>query len=270
MRHCCAVICYYPTEITHPKQKYPSQLNLVVHLTAGQNLKPEFPFYLYAGEEGFAEHDLDQYDQIDAELAWSRSLGALRRGFKKEVDLESVKSNFDTHTLGRTGTNDANAALDMMVESPHVINVPTGSGGVGKRALYHFYKDFFMPAIPPTLEIRLISRTSGVDRVVDELVISFRHTMVMPWILPGVPPTNKDVRIAMVSIVAIRGGKLVHEHRYWDQASVLAQIGAINPNNVPKALSSKGCKKLPIVGAEAAKKVANPSGLPSNELISNW
>jgi len=134
----------------------------------------------------------------------------------------------------------------------------------------HFYKDFFIPGSLPSLQIRLISRTSGVDRVVDEMLVSFKHTQEIPWILPGVPPTNRLVQIPMVSIVAFRGGKLVHEHVYWDQASVLVQIGAIDPKYVPKSLSSKGCKKLPLMGSEEAKKVMNVQSVPSNDLIPDW
>jgi len=268
MPHCCSLICYYPTKIPHPNQKYPSSINLVVHLAEKQGLAANFPTYIYPGvEEGFAENDLDLFDPVAADLAWTRSLSSIRKGFKQVVDLDSVKDKFAALTFGN---GNAQAALAAMVSEPHVTYVPTGTGGIGRRALFHFYKDFFIPGSPPTLQIRLISRTSGVDRVVDEMVVSFRHTQEVPWILPGVPPTNKLVQIAVVSIVAIRGGKLMHEHVYWDQASVLIQIGALDPSYVPKALASKGCKKLPMMGADAAKKVLDVNSVPSNDLIPNW
>ena len=72
--------------------------------------------------------------------------------------------------------------------------------------------------------------------------------------LPGVPPTNRKVEVALVAIVRFRGDKLVHEHIYWDQASVLAQIGLLDTS------------RLPVVGIESAKKLADRS-LPSNQLI---
>ena len=58
----------------------------------------------------------------------------------------------------------------------------------------------------------------------------------------------------MVAIVQFQGDKLVHEHIYWDQASVLVQVGL---------LDTKG---LPIVGAEQARKVLDKT-LPSNTLM---
>jgi carboxymethylenebutenolidase len=58
----------------------------------------------------------------------------------------------------------------------------------------------------------------------------------------------------LVVIVQFREGKLAHEHIYWDQASVLVQLGLLNASN------------LPVAGAETAKKLLDP-GLPSNGLI---
>lgn len=269
MAHCCGLVCYYPTRIPHPNQKYPSQLHLVVHVAEIQNLTAGFLIFVYPDvDEGFAEHDLDQFDHVSADLAWSRSLRAVRRGFKQDVDLDAVKDSFSAMTLGPR--RDASHAIEAMVQTAHVNHVPTGTGGVGRRALHHFYDDFFIPGSPPTLQIRLISRTSGVDRVVDEMIVSFRHTQEVPWMLPGVPPTGKEVQVAVVSVVSFRGGKLAHEHVYWDQASVLMQIGVLDPKNVPQAMRSKGCRRLPVMGSEAATKVANVHSVPSNGFIRDW
>jgi hypothetical protein len=269
--HCCALVCYYPTSIPHPNAKYPASLNLTIHLTWSQGFAPSFPVYTYGSvEPGFAEHDLDEYNRVSASLSWSRSLAAVRRGFKNDQtdSLESTNETFKTLSLRH---RDAAATVGMMVQdSPYVNHVPTMTGGVGKRALYHFYNDFFIPGNPPSLRTQLISRTVGVNRVVDEFVISFKHTQEIPWILPGVPATNKPVSIAIVSIITMRGGKLEHEHVYWDQASVLQQIGAISADSVPQALKSKGCKKLPIVGVDSAKKVLDVDKVPSNDLIPKW
>lgn len=271
MPHCCAVVCYYPDSIPHPNAKYPASLNVTVHLTHSQGFAPSYPAYKYANvEPGFSEHDLDEYNRVSASLAWSRSLAAVRRGFKNDITdrLEHTNETFKTLSLRH---RDAAATVGMMVQdSPYVNHVPTLTGGVGKRALFHFYNDFFIPGNPPSLKTQLISRTVGVNRVIDEFVISFKHTQEMPWILPGVPATNKVVTVALVSIITIRGGKLEHEHIYWDQASVLSQIGAISAENVPQELKSKGCKKLPIVGAESAAKVLDVDKVPSNDLIPKW
>jgi carboxymethylenebutenolidase len=76
----------------------------------------------------------------------------------------------------------------------------------------------------------------------------------MDWMLPGVEPTGKHVKVALVVIVHFRDGKLAHEHIYWDQASVLAQLGLID------------AQTLPVAGVESAEKVLNPK-LASNELM---
>jgi carboxymethylenebutenolidase len=75
--------------------------------------------------------------------------------------------------------------------------------------------------------------------------------------LPGVAPTGRRVEIPLVAIVKFEGGKLAHEHIYWDQASVLAQIGALDPAG------------LPVAGLETAAKVLDKT-LPSNTLMAAW
>ena len=76
--------------------------------------------------------------------------------------------------------------------------------------------------------------------------------------LPGVPPTGRTVEIPLVAIVQFRDGKLAHEHIYWDQASVLVQLGLLDPTG------------LPVAGAETARKVVDTT-LPSNTLMTgSW
>jgi carboxymethylenebutenolidase len=98
-----------------------------------------------------------------------------------------------------------------------------------------------------------VSRTVGRDQVVEELVIGFTHTTPVDWILPGVPPTGKRVEVAVVVIVAFKDGKISHEHIYWDQASVLVQVGLLDPTG------------LPVCGAESARKVLDPE-LPARRM----
>ena len=268
LAHCCAFVCYYPTTIPHPNAKYPSQLNIVIHLTTSQGFTPGFKAWKYPGvEPGFAEHDLEEYDRVSASLSWSRSLKALRKGFKMDPDLEAVR---EEQLVCSLDLKDAAATVSRMTPGAYVNNVPTGTGGVGKRALFHFYKDFFGTTSPPSFRTRLISRTSGADRVVDEFVVSFKHTQEVSWILPGVPPTNRQVEIPLVSVLTVRGQQVVQEHVYWDQASVLVQIGALNPVNVPRPLRSKGCTRLPIIGSDQAKKILNVDSVPSNSLLDKW
>ena len=164
-------------------------------------------------------------------------------------------------------TKDADATMKTMVPEPYVNHIPTTTGGIGFKDLRRFYADFFIPGNPPDMTVRLLSRTVGTDRVVDEMLFKFTHTMEIPWMLPGVGPTGKPVEVILVSVVCIRGGKLYHEHIYWDQATVLVQIGMLDPMLVPKGIQAK---RLPVVDANGARKVVDEGSVASNKLISGW
>ena len=110
------------------------------------------------------------------------------------------------------------------------------------RNLSRFYKYHFIPRTPQDTKLIPISRTIGADRVVDEMLFCFTHDIEIDWMLPGIAPTGRYVEIPLVAIVCFRGDKLYHEHIYWDQASVLVQIGKLDP------------KGLPIAGIETAQK----------------
>jgi carboxymethylenebutenolidase len=166
--------------------------------------------------------------------------------FLQELWEKHVQHEFDTHNTEDT--------LATMVEDAYVNNIPVMTGGVGKPALREFYSKYFIPQMPPDTALTPISRTIGTDRLVDEMVLKFTHTIQMDWILPGIAPTGKRVEVAVVAIVQFRDDKLAHEHIYWDQASVLVQLGLLDPST------------LPVVGVESARKALDPN-LPSNTLI---
>lgn len=162
-------------------------------------------------------------------------------------------------------------ALFSTQTEPSVTYVPTCTGGTGMDELDEFYSEYFLDGNPDSLDTTLLSRTVGTDRVVDELFVTFKHSQEMPWILPGVPPTNKRVEIAIVSIVSFKGGKIQHEHVYWDQASVLMQVGLLKANLVSQAGRKLGVERLPILGKTAARRVfGSVSGVQdvdANELL---
>jgi hypothetical protein len=132
-------------------------------------------------------------------------------------------------------------------KQPRVTYAPTLTGGIGADQLRRFSQGLFIHSNPPSLRMRLLSRTIGADRVVDELHTSFKHSQSMPWILPGIPATDRQVEVIVISIVCIRGRKLYSEHVYWDQASVLLQIGLLDPKLVPDKLKGKGVHRLPVL-----------------------
>jgi len=157
-----------------------------------------------------------------------------------QADLSAL---WEEHTKHEFATRDTEATLATMVDDAYVNHVPVMTGGTGKAALREFYSRDFIPSMPPDTALTPISRTIGENQLVDEMIFSFTHSQEMPWMLPGVAPTNARVEVALVVIVRFREGKLAHEHIYWDQASVLKQIGLLTDPT------------LPVCGVEAARKI---------------
>jgi carboxymethylenebutenolidase len=153
--------------------------------------------------------------------------------FQKHVDAELA--------------GDLDTTMATMTDNPHLNHVASMAGGVGRDGVHAFYRDHLVGRFfPPDVTMTTVSRTVGDDQVVEEVVISFTHTREVDWILPGVAPTGRRVEVAVVVIVGFKDGKISHEHIYWDQASVLVQVGLLDP------------KGLPVSGAESARKVLNP------------
>ena len=157
--------------------------------------------------------------------------------------MSDLPELWQQHTDHEFVTRDTEATLATMVEDAYVNHIPVLTGGRGKDALRAFYSNDFIPKMPPDTTLVPILRTVGEDQLVDEMIFSFTHTQEMPWMLPGVAPTNLPVKIPLVAIVKFRDGKLAHEHIYWDQASVLKQIGLLTDAS------------LPVRGVETAEKV---------------
>ena len=161
---------------------------------------------------------------------------------------------WEEHIRHEFSTRSTDDTLETMVGDAYVDHVPVLTGGSGQAELRQFYSTHFIPKMPPDLEMTPVSRTVGNDQLVDEMVIKFTHSIEMDWMLPGIAPTGRRVEVPLVVIVRFRDGKLAHEHIYWDQASVLVQLGLID------------AAKLPVAGVESARKVLDPA-VPANSLI---
>jgi carboxymethylenebutenolidase len=131
------------------------------------------------------------------------------------------------HLAGEFTTRDVEATLATMVDDASVNHVPVNTGGRGKDELRAFYRDVFIPSWPDDLQMTLINRVVGAGQLVEELRLRFTHSRPMEWFLPGVAPTNRAVDVAMVVVVQFRGDKLACERIYWDQATVLRQVGLL-------------------------------------------
>lgn len=166
----------------------------------------------------------------------------------------ALRDTWEAHMKGEFADKDVDETMRTMVEPAHVNHVPTMTGGTGFEAIRAFYGTHFIPRMPADTKVTPVSRTIGETQIVDEMIFSFTHTVQMDWMLPGVAPTGRRVEVPLVAIIGFKDGKVQHEHIYWDQASVLVQLGMLD------------AKALPVAGAETARKVLDP-GLPSNALI---
>jgi carboxymethylenebutenolidase len=155
-------------------------------------------------------------------------------------DLGAV---FDAHVAAEFAAQDIDATMATMVEEPYVWHVPAMTGGAGGAAVRDFYATQFIGRSPQDASLEPIARTVSTERVVDEFVFSFTHDREVPWMLPGVAPTGRAVRIPMVVVMGFEGAQVAYEHIYWDQASVLGQIGLLPVDG------------LPVAGAEQAERL---------------
>jgi carboxymethylenebutenolidase len=170
---------------------------------------------------------------------------------RARVDLGAV---FDAHMAAEFEQHDATAAMETMTAEPYLTHVPVVTGGVGHDDLHDFYRDHFVTRWPADLSVERITRTDGDDILIDEFIVRFTHDIVMDAILPGVQPTHRRVEVPHVAVIGFEDGKIAFERIYWDQATLLVQIGLLDPST------------LPVVEAEQARVLLDPTQ-PRNELI---
>ena len=142
-------------------------------------------------------------------------------------DQQAMLAVWQQHTYAEFVLKDADAALATMTENPYVFAVSSGAQ-VGRAAVREFYADHFLSQIPPDLEITSLSQTVGGDRLVEEMVIRFTHSIEMDWILPGLRPTERTAEFVLAGVIQFERGKVAHEHLYWDQATLLSQMGVLD------------------------------------------
>ncbi|WP_264309425.1 dienelactone hydrolase family protein [Pseudomonas putida] len=211
--------------------------------------------YVYPGVgHAFARAGSNHFDKPAALMAHERTIAALKREIGPHFNLSDL---WDEHVKHEFETRDVPATMATMVAEPYVNHIPTMTGGVGSKQLSRFYQHHFVHGNPPDMKLIPLSRTVGALQIVDEFIMSFTHTTEIDWLLPNVAPTGKYVEIPMLGVVRFRGDKLYHEHIYWDQASILVQVGLLNPEG------------LPVAGVVTAQKLLDET-LPSNTMMNNW
>jgi carboxymethylenebutenolidase len=172
---------------------------------------------------------------------------AKNRSQNKKRSSAKLGNVFDKHVKFEFEDKDVESTMKTMVKEPYVHHVPTMTGGLGYDKVYNFYKNDFVGKMLKDVKITRISRTIGKNRVVDELILSFTHDLEIKSMLPGIQPTGKYVELPHIVVMKFRGNKIAHEHIYWDQASLLTQVGILAPRN------------LPITGIKQAQKLTKLS-----------
>jgi len=167
----------------------------------------------------------------------------MRMSTAKPEGSPDLSALFDGHVEREFAEQDVDATMETMVPEPYVHCVPVMTGGVGGQKVRRFYSDHFIKQIPKDANVTRISRTIGKDQVVVELVLSFTHDTQWDYLLPGIPPTGKRVELPHVVVMKFENGKVACERLYWDQASLLVQVGLLDPGN------------LPVVGVEQARRL---------------
>ena len=160
---------------------------------------------------------------------------------------------WEAHMAAEFEHKDADAAIATMTVHPMLVHVPVGTGATGREPLRKFYKEIFIPQMPPDAGTELLTRSVAQNRVIDEFILRLTHTVRMDWFAPGIEPTGRRVVVPTVGIIAFEDGKISSEHIYWDQATVLLQLGVLEAG-------------LPALGAEQADRLLDPDA-PANEVI---
>jgi carboxymethylenebutenolidase len=162
---------------------------------------------------------------------------------------------WEAHMAAEFEHKNADLAIATMTAHPVLIHVPVGTGATGREALRKFYTEVFIPQMPADAALELLTRSVARDRLIDEFVLRFTHTVQMDWLAPGIRPTKCRVQVPHVAVISFEGGKISSEHIYWDQATILLQLGLLDKN-------------LPVLGSEQADRLLNPDA-PANKLIKN-
>ncbi|KAK0723539.1 hypothetical protein B0T26DRAFT_706741 [Lasiosphaeria miniovina] len=214
------------------------------------------------------------YRSGSAAVAHTRSLAFLKPLMNGPYfDLEAI---WDDHTHHEFADRSVEETMATMVAEPYVNHVPTLTGGIGRQSLTGFYRDHFIFSNSDDAALELISRTVGVDRIVDEFLFNCTHDRVIDWLIPGIPPTFLPLSIPFTAIVNIRGDRLYHEHIAWDQGTVLRQLGLLPeyllfPYPISGIAGGDGSKQfefhVPVAGVQTAHKLRDENAVPSNEML---
>ncbi|SPJ73508.1 related to dienelactone hydrolase and related enzymes [Fusarium torulosum] len=229
-------------------------------------------FYPKAQSHAFATPFNEHFDYNMESVSHTRNLQFLKpKVGGPYFDLEHI---WEEHTHYEFADRSVEHTMSTMVQEPYVNHIPTLTGGIGREKLSDFYRHNFIFNNSADSELDLISRTVGIDRVVDEFIFKFTHDQEVPWMLPGVPPTNIKAEVPFTAVVNIRGDRLYHEHISWDQGTLLRQLDLL-PEYLPFPYALPDGRtadagfeyRVPVTGKETAVKMRDRHGVESNQMF---
>lgn len=283
-------VIYSDTTVGTVTTKIPS----VQHLAGSKDSKlprtQQLTVHAYpsAKSSGFALPSSVDFDYALEAISHTRNLTFLKHHTVLAGPIFDLEAIWDEHTYYEFEERNVAKTMATMVQEPYVNHVPTLTGGIGREALTQFYTNNFIFSNPDDAELELISRTIGIDRVVDEFIFKFTHDRTVDWLLPSIPPTGRKAEVPMMAVVNVRGDRLYHEHIAWDQATALRQVGILpehlswpsqldTPDQKYIDASSKSstggsersllAARIPVAGVEAAMKLRDKNAVKSNEMF---
>ncbi|RDW91815.1 carboxymethylenebutenolidase [Coleophoma crateriformis] len=221
----------------------------------------------------FAIPGLAEFSYASEAVSHTRNLSFLKKYIRgADFDLEAI---WEEHTYFEFEDRSVPKTMSTMVQEPYVNHIPTITGGIGRSRLTNFYTNHFIYSNPKDTETELVSRTIGIDRVCDEFIFRCTHDSTIDWLIPGIPPTGKKLRVPCTSVVNIRGDRLYHEHISWDQGTVLCQLGLMPEylpypyplSNETGVVAGKLEFKVPATGIETVEKMMDKNSVPSNAML---
>jgi carboxymethylenebutenolidase len=156
-------------------------------------------------------------------------------------DQRAMLAAWQQHAHAEFVLKDADAALATMTENPYVFLVVSGVARTGRAAVREFYANKFLPKLPADLELTSLSQTFGADRIVEEMVMRFTHTVEMDRLLPGARPTHRSAEFALVGVVQFKSGKIAAEHLYWDRRRCCRSWPCRTIRRRPGSAARHGC-----------------------------
>ena len=150
---------------------------------------------------------------------------------------QAMMKTLTDHGKAEIIDGDLDATLATMTENPYLFVSATLASAEGRDAVRDFYKHL-MTQLPNDLKFTAVTRTIGTDRIVSELILTFTHDVAIDWLLPGIPPTGKQVELPVIVLYTFKGDKIDGERLYWDHASLLAQVGLLGAGGLRVATES--------------------------------